>query len=127
MKRQVFTLCGLWFGGVDRVATGPPTYRPAIVLKIYLYGYLNKSQSIHQLEHEAEQSVAILDAHRYQKAKKCDPLPGSLFAGFRLGAYRCEWDVLEKQTGIGYRYAGLRVNCFVIICPAPVGAHNECG
>jgi transposase len=34
----------LGFDGVEPVATGRPTYHPAILLKIYIYGYLNRIQ-----------------------------------------------------------------------------------
>ena len=34
-------------------ATGRPAYHPATMLKIYLYGYLNRIQSTRRLEHEA--------------------------------------------------------------------------
>lgn len=33
------------FEGVDPAATGRPAYHPAVLLKIYIYGYLNRIQS----------------------------------------------------------------------------------
>jgi transposase len=33
------------FDGVEPVATGRPAYHPATLLKIYVYGYLNRVQS----------------------------------------------------------------------------------
>jgi transposase len=38
-------LAGLGFGGVEPEATGRPAYHPATLLKIYIYGYLNRVQS----------------------------------------------------------------------------------
>jgi transposase len=38
-------LSQLGFEGVDPAATGRPAYHPAILLKIYIYGYLNRIQS----------------------------------------------------------------------------------
>ena len=38
-------LRALGFEGVDPQATGRPAYHPATVLKIYIYGYLNRIQS----------------------------------------------------------------------------------
>jgi len=32
----------LGFEGVDPAATGRPSYHPAVLLKIYIYGYLNR-------------------------------------------------------------------------------------
>jgi transposase len=34
--------------------TGRPAYHPAVLLKIYLYGYLNQVQSSRRLEREAQ-------------------------------------------------------------------------
>jgi transposase len=38
-------LATLGFGGVESEATGRPAYHPATLLKIYVYGYLNRVQS----------------------------------------------------------------------------------
>ena len=40
--------------GFDRTvpaATGRPAYDPAVLLKVYIYGYLNRVQSSRRLEH----------------------------------------------------------------------------
>ncbi|PVZ29651.1 transposase, partial [Pseudomonas sp. CC120222-01a] len=47
----------LGFEGVDPAATGRPAYHPAVLLKIYIYGYLNRIQSSRRLEREAERNV----------------------------------------------------------------------
>lgn len=39
-------LAGLRFGGVEPEATGRSAYHPAMLLKIYVYGYLNRVQSL---------------------------------------------------------------------------------
>ena len=46
-------LAELGFGGVDPEATGRPSYHPAVLLKLYIYGYLNRVQSSRRLEREA--------------------------------------------------------------------------
>ena len=38
-------LMGLGFDGVAPAETGRPAYHPAVLLKIYVYGYLNRLQS----------------------------------------------------------------------------------
>ena len=38
-------LAELRFGGVDPEATGRPSYHPSVLLKLYIYGYLNRVQS----------------------------------------------------------------------------------
>jgi transposase len=43
----------LGFDGVDPAATGRPAYHPSAMLKLYIYGYLNRVQSSRRLEREA--------------------------------------------------------------------------
>jgi transposase len=50
----------LGFEGVDPAATGRPAYHPAILLKIYIYGYLNRIQSSRRLELEAQRNVELM-------------------------------------------------------------------
>ena len=42
---EELNLAELGFGGVDPEATGRPSYHPSILLKLYIYGYLNRVQS----------------------------------------------------------------------------------
>lgn len=46
-------LSGRGFEADNRVAGGRPAYHPAALLKIYIYGYLNRIQSSRRLEREA--------------------------------------------------------------------------
>ena len=46
-------LAELGFVGVDPEATGRPSYHPSVLLKLYIYGYLNRVQSSRRLEREA--------------------------------------------------------------------------
>ena len=41
-------------------ATGRPGYHPALLLKIYIYGYLNRIQSSRRLEREAGRNVELM-------------------------------------------------------------------
>jgi transposase len=50
----------LGFDGVDPEATGRPSYHPAVLLKLYIYGYLNRVQSSRRLEHEAARNVEVM-------------------------------------------------------------------
>jgi transposase len=50
----------LGFEGVDPAATGRPGYHPASLLKIYIYGYLNRVQSSRRLEKEAQRNVELM-------------------------------------------------------------------
>jgi transposase len=38
-------LAGLGFDGVEPAATGRPAFHPSVLLKLYIYGYLNRVQS----------------------------------------------------------------------------------
>jgi len=48
------------FVGVDPAATGRPAYHPAVLLKLYIYGYLNRIQSSRRLEREAQRNVELM-------------------------------------------------------------------
>src|SRR4029434_617362 len=50
----------LGFDGVDPEATGRPSYHPAVLLKLYIYGYLNRVQSSRRLEREARRHVEVM-------------------------------------------------------------------
>ena len=50
----------LGFEGVDPAATGRPAYHPAVLLKLYIYGYLNRIQSSRRLEREAQRNVELM-------------------------------------------------------------------
>lgn len=53
-------LLGLGFTGADPAATGRPAYHPAVLLKLYIYGYLNRIQSSRRLEREAQRNVELM-------------------------------------------------------------------
>ncbi len=53
-------LAALGFSGVVPEATGRPSYHPATLLKIYLYGYLNQVQSSRRLEREARRNIEVM-------------------------------------------------------------------
>jgi transposase len=53
-------LAGLGFGGVAPEVTGRPAYHPATLLKIYVYGYLNRVQSSRRLERECQRNIELV-------------------------------------------------------------------
>src|SRR5437773_8178545 len=53
-------LAALGFAGMTPAATGRPAYHPATLLKIYLYGYLNRIQSSRRLEREAQRNIELM-------------------------------------------------------------------
>jgi transposase len=50
----------LGFGRAEPAETGRPGYHPATLLKIYIYGYLNRIQSSRRLEREAQRNVELI-------------------------------------------------------------------
>lgn len=53
-------LQSLGFEGATPAATGRPSYHPSILLKLYVYGYLNRIQSSRRLELEAQRNVELM-------------------------------------------------------------------
>jgi transposase len=50
----------LGFDGVAPEVTGRPSYHPSILLKLYIYGYLNRVQSSRRLEREAGRNIEVM-------------------------------------------------------------------
>lgn len=53
-------LVALGFESASPAATGRPSYHPAVMLKVYLYGYLNRIQSSRRLERECQRNVELM-------------------------------------------------------------------
>jgi transposase len=53
-------LAELEFDGASPAATGRPSYHPSVLLKLYIYGYLNRVQSSRRLEREAGRNVEAM-------------------------------------------------------------------
>lgn len=53
-------LRGLGFQRADAAATGRPAYHPGTLLKLYIYGYLNRVQSSRRLERETQRNVELM-------------------------------------------------------------------
>jgi transposase len=57
---DALNLVDLGFDGVAPAATGRPSYHPAVLLKLYIYGYLNRVKSSRRLEREAGRNVEVM-------------------------------------------------------------------
>src|ERR1700676_1687299 len=57
---EQLNLSKLGFAGMQPEATGRPAYHPSTMLKIYLYGYLNRVQSSRRLERETQRNVELM-------------------------------------------------------------------
>ena len=53
-------LVELGFEGAMPATTGRPAYHPATLLKVYIYGYLNRIQSSRRLERECRRNVELM-------------------------------------------------------------------
>jgi len=53
-------LAALGFEGTTPEVTGRPGYHPATLIKIYIYGYLNRVQSSRRLEREAQRNIELM-------------------------------------------------------------------
>jgi transposase len=53
-------LLRLGFDGAAAQTTGRPAYHPAALLKLYIYGYLNRVQSSRRLEREAGRNIEVM-------------------------------------------------------------------
>ena len=57
---DALNLAELGFDGVVPAATGRPSYHPSALLKLYIYGYLNRIQSSRRLEREAGRNLEVI-------------------------------------------------------------------
>ncbi len=57
---EELNLGDLGFEQVNPRATGHPSYHPSVLLKLYVYGYLNQVQSSRRLEREAGRNVEVI-------------------------------------------------------------------
>src|SRR6478752_729466 len=57
---EALDLRELGFDGAQPADTGRPAYHPATLLKIYIYGYLNRIQSSRRLERETQRNLELI-------------------------------------------------------------------
>jgi transposase len=50
----------LGFDRAEPAVTGRPSYHPSVLLKLYIYGYLNRIQSSRRLERETQRNVGLM-------------------------------------------------------------------
>jgi len=53
-------LASMGFERASPATTGRPGYHPAVLLKLYIYGYLNRLQSSRRLEREAQRNLELI-------------------------------------------------------------------
>ncbi|GAB2493376.1 IS1182 family transposase [Arenimonas alkanexedens] len=57
---EALDLATLGFAAANRAGGGRPAYHPAVLLKVYIYGYLNRIQSTRRLEREAQRNLELI-------------------------------------------------------------------
>jgi transposase len=57
---EALDLAALGFAAANRSGGGRPAYHPAVLLKVYIYGYLNRIQSTRRLEREAQRNLELI-------------------------------------------------------------------
>lgn len=45
---------------LDHIENGPPAYHPSLLLKLYIYGYMNRVRSSRQLEKECRRNIEVM-------------------------------------------------------------------
>src|SRR6201993_1577448 len=60
-------LAAAGFGRVEPKVTGRPAYAPADLLKLYIYGYLNRVRSSRRLEGETHRNIEVIWLLRHLK------------------------------------------------------------
>src|SRR6516162_3868530 len=60
-------LAAAGFGRVEPKVTGRPAYAPADLLKLYIYGYLNRVRSSRRLEAETHRNIEVIWLLRHLK------------------------------------------------------------
>ncbi|HDR8929353.1 TPA: IS1182 family transposase, partial [Burkholderia vietnamiensis] len=88
-------LASMGFEGTTPAITGRPSYHPSVLLKLYIYGYLNRVQSSRRLERECQRNVELMW------------LTGRLAPDFKTIAE------FRRSNGAGVRNVCRR---FVVIC-----------
>ena len=65
----------LGFGGVEPEVTGRPSYHPSALLKLYIYGYLNRVQSSRRLERDAGHNVEVMWLSTFSMRNRLTAMP----------------------------------------------------
>ena len=101
-----FDLTKLGFEGMSPQATGRPDYHPSILLKIYLYGYLNRIQSSRRLERETQRNVEMMWLTGRLMPDFDPPMSLSPQRSASVGVSQADVHGSNRASGAGPRYRG---------------------
>jgi hypothetical protein len=99
-------LSALGFEGVAPELTGRPSYHPSMLLKLYIYGYLNRVQSSRRLEREAGRNVEVTGDGRGAAARRGSGLR-KLAAPLRVPKSYCLSVGAARRPPCGRKRSGL--------------------
>jgi hypothetical protein len=104
-------LPALGFDGATPATTGRPSYHPAVLLRIYIYGYLNRVQSSRRLERECQRNigartsaiVCIADRRRAERPGIA-PSRRQSHASGRTVAHESSGLIVSERKGTGLTF-----------------------
>jgi hypothetical protein len=104
-------LPALGFDGATPATTGRPSYHPAVLLRIYIYGYLNRVQSSRRLERECQRNfgartsaiVCIADRRRAERSGIA-PSRRQSRASDRTVAHESSGLIVSERKGTGLTF-----------------------
>ena len=102
---EALNLGELGFAGVEPEITGRPSYHPSVLLKLYIYGYLNRVQSSRRLEREAGRNFEVMwllgrlvpDHKTVADFRKTTAVPSARCA-LALSSSAARWVCLRKRA-----------------------------
>lgn len=95
----------LGFDGVIPAETGRPTYHPADLLKIYIYGYLNRIQSSRRLEREAQRNVELMWlTGRLMRTSRPSPISARITARQSAASVGSSWCCVSSSVCLPRRW-----------------------
>jgi transposase len=112
-------LAELKFFGVAPEATGRPSYHPSVLLKLYIYGYLNRVQSSCRLERESGRNVEVMWLTGRLVADHKTIADFRKDTGPAIRKICVQFVALCRQMGLLLRQAGLRLSADRGCVPLP--------
>jgi transposase len=83
--------------GVQPLETGRPGYHPGIMLKFYIYGYLNRVPSSRRLERECQRNIELSKVKRTMAGRSPKKTKSSA-ARKAVGRHKSAKKIVKKKT-----------------------------
>src|ERR1700722_20354086 len=89
-------LAEMSFEGVEPAATGRPSYHSSVLLKLYIYGYLNRLQSRRPLERSGRHLLGVSISH-FDRAAKLAAIPAGASPANRRRSSHCCSHIRQRK------------------------------